>query len=245
MKKSFLVSMVFALALSTSGMAFAAEDQSLKIDAYNVKVSGGGGMVTPDYTMPYPMPSNVYFNVWVLTSVKPDALNVAANYNVYNKATREEAMQDLKAKFEEMNKKFSSYGKLNLDYMDAYQGYYYAEASTNGMGTQTFQGTMNVTISLSDFSKFTVLRDTLRNDGFGFWVDAQISPENSIKAEALVAENLKSLLALKKSVYESVLGSTLGNVVSLNIYSSPMGDRYDPVTGMVPVNVYADVSYSL
>lgn len=253
MKKSLIVSLMMAMMVSLSGVAFAGEVSTPTIQDFEVKVAGGGmvptemnGGVVSELSYPYPpQQSNIYFNVWVLSSAKPEALNLNSSYMVYNKASRQEALDEMKVKFEKIKTAVAPYGNLRLNYMDAYADYYYFDKDMNGAGNQTFQGNMDFTLELKDFSRFNDAKSALSENASNVWVDAVVSQEKLIEVESMVVDNLKRLVALKKSVYEAVLGRKIETVVSLNIYSYPDGSKYDPATGMVAVNVYADMSYAL
>lgn len=234
------------LFLSQSGLVFAGSladestveevsvEEAIVEDVAVVDGYGGGGM--------YYGGNGFYFNVVAKAFATPESLIFygdysASSYNDPSLNTRKKMLAHLNSVFSKLNKKLNGLGTLTQTGSSVYSSYMSETESS-------FDGYLSVRFDLTSVGNFSTVKSIFSDLAVNYWLDAVVSEEDKIDAEASVATTLKSLINKKKSVYEAILDYSLTKIVSLNVYSWPDASLYNAETGLVPLSVYADVTYS-
>lgn len=175
----------------------------------------------------------VYINVYTTVSAEVDSVSLYANYYIDNAESKEDAVEELDAAFEDIKSTLTKYGTVVRTGVYTYTDWEY---------TGMYDGSLSVRVDLNNASQTEGVEDLLYANGFDSWREVTVTSLTS--AEKTAVPTLKEMIADKKEVYEEFLESDLGSISSVNIYSWPDSTSFDPSTGMVDVFVYADVTYN-
>lgn len=202
------------------------------VDGYG---EGGGGMYYGGY-------NGFYFSISTKSYANPETIVLygdyyPSSYNDKSLNTRKAMLAHLNSVYSTLNEELNVFGTLTQTGINVYNSYMSETESS-------FDGYLSVRLDLTDLKSLPTVKSIFSELSVNYWLDAIVAEEDKINAEALVAEKLKTLIDKKKSVYEIILGYTLTKIISLNVYSWPDASFYNSETGLVPLTVYADVTYS-
>lgn len=206
--------------------------------------AGGPGMMGMGMIMEEPsFYSNISFNVSVKSLAKASYVAVTGDFSLDRVTDQKGGIQKLKEKFAEAKQQLSPYGKVTRNSQNIYT-YTETDYQTGKLVTY-YSGYLGVRVDLTDASNVEKVQEAMLDLGFSnSWIDAQLSEDDRIDLELAVADQLKALIEKKKKVYQRILDITLKKSTSLYINSWIDGYLLDPETGMAPVTVSADVTFS-
>lgn len=205
--------------------------------------AGGGGFAPMDISY-----SNISFNVSVKASAKASYVAITGDYALDRQTDRQGGIQKLKETFLNAKQQLKPYGKVtrNSQNIYAYTDYAYTEpTSEESVPTTYYNGNLGIRVDLNNTADIERVQEIMLDLGFNAWVDAQLAEEDKINLELEVADQLKALIDKKKNVYKKILGMDLKKSTSLYINSWMDGYFLDIETGMAPVTVSADVTFTI
>ncbi len=229
-KKLLLITTAVAVFVSQGLVGFA--DELLAED-----VIAGGDMYYE--SMYYPGMGGFTLNVSLKAEAEADDVILYADYYYSGTefATREEVIEHLTAMAEEVKERLAGSADVVQNGLNVYSYSYYEEEAAQ------YEGYLNLMVDMQDLNDLAEVKEVLSARGFNYWMDVVVSEEAKIDAEFAIAAELKALIDKKRTVYETILGYALTNITGLSVYSWPDSMLYNPETGMVPLSVYADVTY--
>lgn len=175
----------------------------------------------------------VNINVSTVVSAEADQVNLYGNYYIDNASSKADAVDELSKAFKDIQAKLSKYGTVRRTSMSTYMDWQY---------TDMFDGNLSIKVTLNDNAQVDGVEDLLYKNGFDSWREVLVL--DSSAAEKAAVSTLKTLIEAKKGVYEELLGSALGSVSGVSVYSWADSTTFDPVTNTVDVMVYADMTYN-
>lgn len=225
MKRVLSAMVTIGLFLSISPAVFAAGET---IDAKPV-----------ESYIPYYSP--ISFTIALPSRINVGKIFISADYYVGGLSSRENVSAKLTSKYDSVKNALSNYGKVSRTYMNIYEDYY--DPTLYSGKSKTYSGSVNVFVSLNNVKDYQVAYDKLVSLEFNSYPNVEIDEEEKIDLEASLADRINKLIQKKKSVYEKVLGRTLGEITSLYFDTWPDTNYFDPETGTVKVIINATVSY--
>lgn len=204
--------------------------------------AGGGDFAYADSSY-----SNVSFNVSVKSSAKASYIAITGDYSLDKQPDRQTGIQKLKETFLTAKQQLKPYGKVTRTARNiyAYSDYAYTEpAGEEGELTTYYSGNLGIRVDLNNAADAETVQEIMLDLGFNAWVEAQLAEEDKINLELEVADQLKALIEKKKNVYKKILGVDLKKSTSLYINSWIDGYLLDSETGMAPVTISADVTFT-
>ena len=175
----------------------------------------------------------VNINVSTVVSAEADQVNLYGSYYITSASSKADAVDELSKAFKDIQAKLSKYGTVRRTAMSTYASWQY---------TDTFDGSLSIKVTLNDNGQTEGVEELLYKNSFDSWREVLVRDTSA--AEISAVSTLKALINSKKGVYEELLGTTLGSVSGVNVYSWPDGSTFNPTTNMVDVTVYADVTYN-
>ena len=237
--KKLILSLALVMMLSATSFAGVMEGVTVKT------AGGGSAMITEDgvqltydeagnlidtpemsYVDPY-YQQGVSVNVEVREAYVPKGVvDVASYYSVYGLKDAETARKQLEGKFAEAKSALAQYGKVRKSYINVYGDTGYDGA------TGKYTGSMDVTLEMKSLANYDIVSDKFSDLGFNTpYINFVIAPEEAIMIEERNAAKLRDLIAKKKSVYETILGYSLGKINSLSVSTWVDTYNYDSETG--------------
>ncbi len=231
--KNLILSLALVMMLSATSFAGVMEGVTVK--------TAGGGLISmteeavsvdssesieKGYIDPY-YQQGVSVNVEVREAYVPKGVvDVASYYSVYGLKDAETARKQLEGKFAEAKSALAQYGKVRKSYINVYGDTGYDGA------TGKYTGSMDVTLEMKSLANYDIVSDKFSDLGFNTpYINFVIAPEEAIMIEERNAAKLRDLIAKKKSVYETILGYSLGKINSLSVSTWVDTYNYDSETG--------------
>lgn len=176
----------------------------------------------------------VYINVNTTVTAEVEGISLYGNFYVTGADSKIDAVDELNAAYKEIQSALTKYGVVNRTSIYTYSNWEY---------TNTFDGNMSIKVTLNNPTQVEGVEDVMYKHGFDSW--REVTLVSSTDAEKSAVSTLKSLMADKKEVYEELLGSMLGSISNISIYSWADSTSYNADTNMVNVSVFADVTYNV
>ncbi len=175
----------------------------------------------------------VNVNVSTVVSAQAGKVNLYGSFYLDNASSKADAVDELSKAFKDIQAKLSKYGTVRRTGMSTYADWQY---------TDMFDGSLSIKVTLNDNAQVDGVEDLLYKNSFDSW--REVTVLDSSAAEKAAVSTLKTLIEAKKGVYEELLGSDLGSVSGVSVYSWADSTTFNPVTNTVDVMVYADMTYN-
>lgn len=176
----------------------------------------------------------VYINVNTVVSAEVDGISLYGNLYIDNSSSKTDAVDDLNAAYKKIQTALSKYGVVNRTGIYTYADWEY---------TNMFDGSLSIKVTLNNPTQVEGVENIMYEQGFDAW--REVTVVSNTEAEKAAVPTLKGLISDKKEVYEELLGSMLGSVSNINIYSWADSTSYNATTNTVDVMVSADVTYNM
>ncbi len=208
-----------------------------------ISIDGRGGGSDASKSMIYPGPyqnGGVHVEVSVTKQVKPDFIGMNAYCELGKTQNRTAARDALQQLFTDIKKAVGSDGRVRKAGPISIYPFY----DPSGKSTDSFNGTLNVFIRLTNLKKIQSISDYIEEKGCTLNWDVRLTDPQS--QEMSVIEELVTKLNTRKAVFEKLLQKRLSRVVgaSLNTWVDGYGS-YDPDTNTVDATTSLSVTFDL